>query len=343
MTAQRILVTGTSGYLGLHIVNQLLSAGYLVRGSARGKKYELLKKAMAGNSAFEAVEIVDIGAGNFSSLLQGVDAVIHTAAPMPGRVGPTEALKYAADGAVHVLEEAAKAGIRRAVVTSSIVTFPFGGPYGVNDMNPITADQIDSHPYAPYVLQKTHADQVIMKFADAHPEMDITILGPSWMFGPVAAQFIEIVPEPDYAALATALYVYQLLRKDNKLYVNAPGSIDVRDAARLHVAALSSPDTEQRKRYVVASPYSSSWKGALGLIAKDRTELASRLADPNGAPDWPESENKIMVGREEQERVLGITRDTYVTWERTILDGVDSVLEIERRWKAAGFEVEPPQ
>ncbi len=67
---------------------------------------------MAGNYAFEAVEIVDIGTGDFSSLLQGensvsvsrfrltlkpsmlgVDAVIHTAAPLPGRVDPTEALK----------------------------------------------------------------------------------------------------------------------------------------------------------------------------------------------------------------------------------------------------------
>ncbi|KAF8914967.1 hypothetical protein CPB85DRAFT_1433439 [Mucidula mucida] len=327
MCAQRILVTGASGYVGLHIVNQLLSAGYLVRGAARGKKYELLKKAMAGNYAFEAVEIVDIGTGDFSSLLQGVDAVIHTAAPLPGRVDPTEALKYATEGAVHVLREAAKAGIKRAVVTSSIVTFPFGGPYGVNDMNPITVDQIDSAPW----------------FADAHPEMDITILGPSWIFGPVAPQFIEVVPEPDYAALATALYVYQLLRKDNKVYVDGPGAIDVRDAARLHVAALASPHTEDRKRYLVASPYSSSWKRALELIAKERPELDSRLADPSGAPDLPESETIIKVDREEQERVLGITRDTYVTWERTILDNVDSVLEIERRWQAAGFEVEPPQ
>ncbi len=228
-------------------------------------------------------------------------------------------------------------------------------------MNPITVDQIDSAPWVPYVLQKTQADQVIMKFADAHPEMDITIrmflltskilqrthntssVGPSWIFGPVAPQFIEVVPEPDYAALATALYVYQLLRKDNKVYVDGPGAIDVRDAARLHVAALSSPHTEDRKRYLVASPYSSSWKRALELIAKERPELDSRLADPSGAPDLPESETIIKVDREEQERVLGITRDTYVTWERTILDNVDSVLEIERRWQAAGFEVEPPQ
>ena len=83
-------MTGATGYLGLHVVNQLLEAGYRVRGyaaslnfdvyllsprytisSARGQKYARLKKVMAANPAFEAVEISDIGSGDFSNVLQG--------------------------------------------------------------------------------------------------------------------------------------------------------------------------------------------------------------------------------------------------------------------------------
>lgn len=44
-------------------------------------------------------------------------------------------VQYAAEGAVHILREAYSAGVRRAVVTSSLVTYPnsaMSGPYGQN-------------------------------------------------------------------------------------------------------------------------------------------------------------------------------------------------------------------
>ena len=37
---EKVLVTGTTGYIGLHCVAQLLEAGYHVRGSMRSKERE---------------------------------------------------------------------------------------------------------------------------------------------------------------------------------------------------------------------------------------------------------------------------------------------------------------
>jgi nucleoside-diphosphate-sugar epimerase len=108
-------VTGAAGYLGFQVVYQLLESGYSVRGyaaafqrqaaktaltlfsrAARGRKIPLLKKAFEKYPKFEAVEIADVATSDFSAAFEGVGAVIHTAAPLPGRVDAETALKVSA-------------------------------------------------------------------------------------------------------------------------------------------------------------------------------------------------------------------------------------------------------
>ena len=60
--------------------------------AARGKKAEALRVLYAGNNLIEIVEISDIVHGQFQEALVGVDAVIHTASPLPGRAKPQEML-----------------------------------------------------------------------------------------------------------------------------------------------------------------------------------------------------------------------------------------------------------
>ena len=42
---------------------------------------------------FKAVDIPDIASGDFSQILEGVGAVIHVAAPIPGRADAETALR----------------------------------------------------------------------------------------------------------------------------------------------------------------------------------------------------------------------------------------------------------
>jgi hypothetical protein len=111
-----------------------------VNRTARGQKAEALRLLYAKNPSLEVVEIADIVHGQFQNSLVGVDAVIHTASPLPGRMEPEEMLKVcsifkktklfllisyrqtAIQGSLNILRQAEKAGIRKFVVTSSMST-----------------------------------------------------------------------------------------------------------------------------------------------------------------------------------------------------------------------------
>ncbi|KAJ7490507.1 hypothetical protein FB451DRAFT_1389293 [Mycena latifolia] len=80
-----VFVTGAAGFLGFEIVHQLLEASYLVRGATKDRKIPLLQKTLEKYPQLEAVEIADIVMADYSAPFKSVGAVIHVAAPLPGR------------------------------------------------------------------------------------------------------------------------------------------------------------------------------------------------------------------------------------------------------------------
>lgn len=75
-----ILVTGANGYIGSHVVDQLLALGYKVRGTVRDKKPwldEFFEKKY-GKGKFESVAVPAIeAAGAFSNVAEGTSGVVH--------------------------------------------------------------------------------------------------------------------------------------------------------------------------------------------------------------------------------------------------------------------------
>ncbi|KAK0486603.1 hypothetical protein IW261DRAFT_804616 [Armillaria novae-zelandiae] len=119
----------------------------------------------------------------------------------------------------------------------------------------------------------------MLEFSKDHPELDISFVAPHYTFGPLAPGFEHMLLEPEYKALSTNGFIYALLRPDNVHFAVSPGAIDVRDAARAHLLALESPPTSAvgRKRSPLVSPYQSSYKDAIDIIAQERPELQDRL------------------------------------------------------------------
>ncbi|KAF8650714.1 hypothetical protein AX16_005087 [Volvariella volvacea WC 439] len=94
-----VLVTGISGYLGFNVAYQLLKAGYAVRGH-----YPLL----------ELVNVDDIFKDDLTEALKGVYALIHVATALPGVDDATEMIRGGTEGTRHILNQAYKAGVRKA-------------------------------------------------------------------------------------------------------------------------------------------------------------------------------------------------------------------------------------
>ena len=97
---KKYLVTGASGFIAMHVVNQLLKEGQSVRGTIRSlndkEKVDALKK-------LGPVELVEANLDDVESwkrALKGVDIVIHVATPTTTAftMSESETIKQAVDG-----------------------------------------------------------------------------------------------------------------------------------------------------------------------------------------------------------------------------------------------------
>lgn len=91
---------------------------------------------------------------------------------------------------MNILRQAAPAGIKRIVITSSVasmhdtvVSEPFYRDVVVTerDWNPATVEEGSLEKYDPfwiYYVAKTSADRAVRKFESEHPEIDITTSEP---------------------------------------------------------------------------------------------------------------------------------------------------------------------
>ena len=93
---ETVLVTGGSGFLGSHVILQLLRAGYDVRTSVRSMNREPQVRALykdagvdpAGRLAFFAADLErDEG---WTEAVSGCDFVIHVASPIPAAAPNTK-------------------------------------------------------------------------------------------------------------------------------------------------------------------------------------------------------------------------------------------------------------
>jgi dihydroflavonol-4-reductase len=119
-----VLVTGGSGYLGGWAVIGLLRQGYRVRATLRNLAREgdvratIAAQVDAGDRlSFVAADLLsDEG---WDRAVDGATYVLHVASPMPvGEFRGQDVIRPAREGTRRVLEAAAKAGVKRVVLTS---------------------------------------------------------------------------------------------------------------------------------------------------------------------------------------------------------------------------------
>lgn len=169
-----ILVTGGSGFLGSHIIEQLSQAGRPVRALVRKSSDTRFLRTLSN------VELFDGAIDDRSSLeraVEGVEAIVHSAGLVKAR-NLDEFMRVNAKGTENILEAALPhaAALKRFVQISSIAV---GGPsdaYG----NPVSVDS-EPRPVTDYGRSKLAAERAVIAKKD---QLKVTVIRPPAIYGP---------------------------------------------------------------------------------------------------------------------------------------------------------------
>ncbi|KIM36352.1 hypothetical protein M413DRAFT_31771 [Hebeloma cylindrosporum] len=333
MSGKLVLVTGVTGFVAGHLVEQLLQLGFRVRGTARAQKIAALKKI--SHPSLEFVEVNDLAKDDLTRALHGVDIVIHVAAPLPGKASIEETINTAVEGTLNVVRQVEKAGITKIVVTGTYGSTldPSMGPafngitIGDFDWGKTSKEEIyaKNDPFYTYFAAKLLAEKALWEFVKSKPHLDVTSILPGFVFGPWAKLSPLPASEKD---LGTNSFPYMLLAG---VYppVSPPWVVDIRDVAKAHVLALDLPHMEVGTKRFLVNAGNFTWEEAAEHLRKSHPGLLKHSLE--GAKDLPGPASYLDTSRAKE--VLGIKE--FIDPKKMIDDVVDDLIELQKRWASA--------
>jgi len=187
-----VLVTGSAGFVGSHLVSKLVTQNYNVLGISKTKQKR--------TKNFKPIK-ADIRKIKTSDTLRRLDTIIHLAAVSDieyCKKNPVECIQTNVNGSKRMLEMARKNDSKFIFVSSSHV---FGKPISL----PIN----ENHPkesFSVYSASKIAAEELCKTYSQNYG-MDITVVRPFSIYGPLCPKHNVIFQ-----------IIYQLL-KDNLIYL----------------------------------------------------------------------------------------------------------------------------
>ena len=125
------VVTGATGYIGGHVIDQLLRKGYQVRGTVRSLADTKSVELQRDFPALRLYEADLTRPGSFDKAIDGARVVFHVAsvAKLTAEDGQKEIIDPAVNGTADVVAASLRTpSVERIIVTSSIATMPqYGG------------------------------------------------------------------------------------------------------------------------------------------------------------------------------------------------------------------------
>ncbi|MDX1620163.1 MAG: NAD-dependent epimerase/dehydratase family protein [Nitriliruptorales bacterium] len=161
-----MLITGANGFVGTALRSRLRDRGITVRGVDLQPGPGVVRGDTTDPSGW-------------SEQLDGVDVVVHTAAIVTFAGDEERFWRTNVLGTRRVLEAAAAADVRRAVVISSVVVYGFDIDGVVDEAWPVRPNG------SPYVDTKVATEQVALQ-AHAAGEIDVVVIRPGDVYGPAS-------------------------------------------------------------------------------------------------------------------------------------------------------------
>ena len=274
--AKTVLVTGANGHLGYNLVQQLVTRGYRVRAGVRDPA-----------DASKVAPLVELGGepvaaelGQRDAIVRAVDGVggvFHVASPvqMWARDPEAEIIRPTVEGVRNVLEAAARARVRRVVVTSSIAAVGVDG----TEERPLTENDWYDNPSTPYAIAKQRAERLAWEIAE-RDGLELVSIIPATIIGP---GFHRHTPITRLFELVLRGWMPVALPADTSY-------VDARDLAAAEIAAYENETASGR--YIVSGGF-ATMRELMCMIAQvapgvraPRVVLPIRLLPPLIAVDW---------------------------------------------------------
>lgn len=225
-----VLVTGGTGFLGAYIIDELVQQGYAVRALRRNSSKLPFFIPQTTWDKVECVEGDILDVVSLQDALEGVDAVIHSAAVVSfAKEDRRQMYQVNVDGTANVMNMALEAGVKRVVHISSVAALGRTADGGMVDEDKKWEDtKINTH----YAKSKYRGElEVWRAMGEGLPAV---ILNPSTILG-----------YGDWHSSSSAIF--------RNMYNGFPwyspginGFVAVRDVARATVAMLQNDITESR-------------------------------------------------------------------------------------------------
>jgi dihydroflavonol-4-reductase len=241
---EKVIVTGATGFIGLHCIHQLLQKGYSVNATLRSEsRKDEVKRALTDNNvSIENLElyVADLeNDGGWDEAVSGCKYMLHVASPLALGKQPEEYfVKPAVAGAKRALEFAAKHGVEKVVLTSSFAAI-VDTPDEKEVFNEDDWSDPDKVGITFYNKSKTLAEKFAWDFVKNNPNAPrLTVINPVLVTGPTLSKDIG-VSNSMVDRLASGK-----LPMVTKVHI---GFVDVRDVAFAHIAALTNVESDNER------------------------------------------------------------------------------------------------
>ena len=327
---KKVLLTGISGYIGLHCAVELLKKGYAVKGSVRNlsktqRLTETIEKHINPNGNLEYCELDLLSDEGWDEAVADCDFVMHVASPFFSKVpkDENELIKPAVEGTLRALKVAHKAGINRVVLTSSMVAM-LGDLTGDKNINIQSWTNTNSKLATAYLKSKTLAEKSAWDFVE-DKEMELVTIHPGPVYGPTLSN--------NLSGESMTLFK-RIITGELKQMINASINMsDVRDVAKIHVQALENAEAGNQ-RFIVASETAHSFQEITNLLKSNGYEKVGTGVAPNFMVKLLSYFNSEMKGMlpyvgKEYEGTINKTKAVFnwkpISFDKMVLDTAQSV------------------
>ena len=337
---KKVLLTGISGYIGNHCAVELLKNGYSVRGSVRTlsksqKVIDAIKKEVDPKDNLEFCELDLLSDDGWDDAMKGCEFVMHVPSPFIN-IEPKDENEYirpAVDGTMRALNAAKSAGIKRVVLTSSMVSMLENADKSIK-VDSESWTNVKAKNVSAYAKSKTLAEWAAWDFINAQTDatpMELSVVNPGPVFGPTFSGNLE--------GASMGMFKQMITGKVPMVPKTAINMSDVRDVAKIHVLALENKEASG-KRFIVTTENPYAFQEMAEILKSNGYPKVSTKLAPNfllnflGNFDREAKSMRAFIGKTYNGDV-SLTMKTFdwnpIPFKKTVLDTAKSVDEAMKK------------